>query len=554
MARAGEIDVAAPLNVFTVEVIGSALASIADEMCDALIRASYSPNVKERRDCSAAIFTTEGTVLAQAMHVPLHLGSLMRMIPAVVERYGDDISEGDVFIANDAYTGASTQLAEIVIAEPIHHGGRIVGWVANVAHHADLVDRTHAHIFQEGIRIPPIRLYRSGEVQRDLLDLILLNCQVPSERLGDLRAQMAADRRGIARFQRLCDRFTEDVVRRAGSALMDHAERQLRAGIAAIPDGEYTFRDTVEYGNGIALPIGVSIRIEAEEIRLDFSDCPAQVRGGINAPKAALLSSVYYAVKAIACPDAWPNAGLFRPIHVLTRPGTLVDSVAPAAVDDRIVTCQRVVDLIIGALSTAIPDRVMAPCGDNATIYMTGIDPRTSRYYVLLDVPAGGSGARRDRDGLDGVQVHLTNTSNLPVEALEQEYPVVVERYELVADSGGAGRSRGGLAVHRRIRAVGHEALVHVRKARRLARPSGLDGGGSGTLGVDTADAPSTQVDGREQIRLGPGQAVSVVTAGGGGYGPPRERDPGLLRRDVEEGRISAAAAERDYGRVTTAA
>lgn len=402
------------LDPITVEVIGSALASVVEEMGEALIRASYSTNIKERRDCSTALFDTRGRTLCQAEHIPMHLGSFIGIIEHILRRHPTaDMRPGDVFVGNDAYEGGGTHLPDIVLAEPIFVDGAIVAWAVNLAHHADFADRGHAHIFQEGLRIPPIRLYHAGELLHDVQELILLNCQVPRERLSDLRAQMAANRLGVARMQALCAKYGTGTVLAAGDALLDYAERKMRAGIAAIPDGAYRFEDWHDNPEiDGQLRFAVRIEVRGDEMHLDF-ESPKQVRAGLNMTYTALLSTVYYAVKSLVDPTILPNAGLARPLHVTAEAGTVLNCVSPAAVNGRLGACQRVVDLIHGALAPAIPDQVMAAC-NGACVSATFVGANTDgSLWVYLETIGGGSGARRTKDGLDGVHVHMTNTSVL---------------------------------------------------------------------------------------------------------------------------------------------
>jgi hypothetical protein len=278
------------IDPITVEVLGSALSSIVEEMGEALVRASFSTNIKERRDCSTALFDRHGATLCQAEHIPMHLGSFIGIIPEILKRHPvETMRPGDVFIGNDAYAGGGTHLPDIVLGEPIFVDGRIVAWAVNTAHHADFADRGHAHIYQEGLRIPPIRLYRAGELQQDVQELILLNCQVPRERLSDLRAQMAANRLGVQRIQALCGKYGTDTVLAVGEALQDYAERKMRTGISALPDGTYRFADTYDSPElGRALDVSVGITIEGSEMRLHF-DGPPQMRAGINMIYTALV-------------------------------------------------------------------------------------------------------------------------------------------------------------------------------------------------------------------------------------------------------------------------
>ncbi len=546
------------VDPITVEVIGSALSSITEEMGEALVRASYSTNIKERRDCSTALFNTRGDTLCQAEHIPMHLGSFIGIIPHIMARHPvGGMRPGDVFVGNDAYQGGGTHLPDIVLAEPVFVDGAMVAWAVNTAHHSDFADRGHAHIYQEGLRIPPIRLYRAGELQTDVQELILLNCQVPRERLSDLRAQMAANRLGAERLGALCRKYGRDVVMAAGDALLDYAERKMRAGIAAIPDGTYAFSDVYDdleiEGE---LPVSCAITVAGDEMHLRF-EAPDQVRAGLNMVYTALLSTVYYAVKTVVDPTILPNAGLARPLHVSARPGSILNCVLPAAVNGRIGPCQRVVDLIHGAMASVVPERVTAACNGSVTVAsfigerrLGGAwgERRDGGTWIYLETIGGGSGARRDRDGLDGVHVHMTNTSNLPVEALEIEYPLTVLRYELVDGSGGAGRRRGGMGLRRIYRA---EAATRLRLggSRTLSAPWGLEGGlpgGKGAFRCGEGVAPFVGGSGVLQA----GQTVEITTPGAGGYGPPAERPPAAVQRDVAERRITQEAARATYPQV----
>ena len=536
------------IDPVTVEVIGSALSSIVEEMGEALVRASFSTNIKERRDCSTALFDQNGAMLCQAEHIPMHLGSFIGILPHILKRNDpSSIRPGDVFIGNDAYEGGGTHLPDIVLAEPVFVEGSIVAWAVNTAHHADFADRGHAHIYQEGLRIPPIRLYREGELQRDVEELILLNCQVPRERLSDLRAQMAANRLGRERLAALCGKYGKEVVLEVGGALQDYAERRMRAGIAALPDGTYRFADWFDNPElGCGLEFSVEIRVAGEEMRLHF-DSPPQVRAGLNMIYTALLSTVYYAVKSVVDPTIPPNSGLARPLTVTAPLGTVLNCRHPAAVNGRTSTCQRVADLIFGALAQAVPERVTA-AGNGActTASFIGERPEDGRLWVYLETIGGGSGARARKDGLDGVHVHLTNTSNLPVEALEAEYPLTLLRYELVEGSGGAGRQRGGMGLRRVYRA---EAPCRLRLdgSRLYSAPWGLAGGlpgGKARFCFSNGVEPLEKGDGI----LRAGDVVEIVTPGAGGYGPPAERPRDAVARDLADGAIDGATAREVYG------
>ena len=531
------------LDPITVEVIGAALSSIVEETGEALVRASYSTNIKERRDCSTALFDRDGRTLCQAEHIPVHLGSFLDFIPMVLALHdAAEMRPGDVFVGNDAYKGGGTHLPDIVLAEPIFIDGDLVAWTVNLAHHSDFVDRAHAHIYQEGLRIPPIRLYRAGELQKDVQDLILLNCQVPRERLSDLRAQMAANRVGVRRFTELCAKHGTGTVLASGKALQDYAERKMRAGIAALADGSWRFEDvfdTLDFDDPI--PLAVTVTIAGDEIALDF-EAPPQVRSGINMTRTALLATAYYIVKSVVDPTVLPNAGLARPITVRAPQGSLLSCSHPAAVNGRVQTCQRVADLILGALAQAAPQKVSA-CTNSGCSVATFSGTRTSgpeagHYWVYLETIGGGGGARPKADGLDGIHVHATNTSNLPVEALEVEYPLILERYELVDGSGGAGAFRGGMGLRRVYRAT-EDCMVRVDITRILSTSWGLLGGKAGT-GGSFAVSPSAAPFERGVGSLRAGEWLEIVTPGGGGYGPAEERAPAALEADERNDLIAA--------------
>ena len=537
----------AGLDPITVEVIGSALSSIVDEMGEALVRASHSTNIKERRDCSTALFDRNGNTLCQAEHIPMHLGSFIGVIGHICDHFdAAEFRAGDVFMANDAYTGGGTHLPDIVLAEPVFFDGIQVAWAVNTAHHADFVDRGHDHIYQEGLRIPPVRLYREGKLQEDLMAVFLLNCQVPDERMSDIRAQMAANRLGVQRLRDLCDRYGVETVMAAGDALLDYAERKMRTGVASIPDGTYRFEDVFD-SNVIpgALHLSVEITIAGSDISLEF-DGPPQIRAGLNMVYTALLSACFYAVKSVVDPTILPNAGLARPISVSAPSGSILNCRHPAAVDGRIATCQRVADLVFGALAKALPGKVAAAGNGCCTSAVFSGSRSDGSIWVYLETIGGGGGARPSADGLSGIHVHLTNTSNLPVEALEPEYPLTLLRYELASGSAGAGEFRGGLGICRVYRAD-RACRLTIEGSRIVSRPWGLEGGG---------DATGTKLDAGEKkgefsgtLDLAPGQIVSITTAGGGGYGPPELRSAAAVSRDVEEDIVTAADAEETYGR-----
>lgn len=528
------------LGSVQVEVIGSALESICDEMGEALVRTSYSPNIKERRDCTTGLFNARGEFLAQAEHIPMHLGSLMGIVSAITERYPlEDIREGDSFVGNDPHTGGGTHLPDIVLVTPIFVDGDLAGWATNLAHHSDYAERGHEHIFQEGMRIPAVRLLRDGQYVDDILHMILVNMQVPEERIADLRAQVAANRLGVQRYQEICARYGRDVVDAAAAELLDYTERKVRAGIVTVPNGTYSFSDVFE-SNEFKGSLDIALTMTVHDDAIDFNfQAPPQVRASFNMVRTALLSTVYYAVKTVVGADIPSNGGLWRPLQVHAPEGSVLNCVSPAAVNGRIDLCQRVVDLVHGAFAQAVPERVVAASNGAVTgTQFSGTDPRTGRYYVYLETIGGGLGAGACMDGLHGVQAHMTNTSNLPVESLEAEYPLTVLRYDLVEGSGGEGRHRGGMGIRRSVRVEHDDCTCEVGTSRLTTQPWGLFGGGPGAPARLFEDGQPA--DDQRVFQLDKGSTLTVHTAGGGGYGSLDERDPHLTRRDDAEGRDAA--------------
>ncbi|HVV11454.1 hydantoinase B/oxoprolinase family protein [Amycolatopsis sp.] len=524
------------------EVIGAAFATLVEEMAGTLVRTAYSTNIKERRDCTTALFDVEGRAIAQDEGgSPVHLGSLMGIVQSIRDRFGADrIAEGDTFIGNDPFSGGGSHLPDIVITTPVFAGGRLVAWASNLAHHADFGDRGHAHIYQEGLRIPPVHIIKAGVMQEEILDLILLNCQIPGERRADLRAQLAANRVGAKRFLELCERYGTETIARTGDELLDYTERRTRAAVALIPDGEYTFTDVFDAPELAGeLPLRIRIVVHGDEIDFDFTGNPPQVRASVNVVWTALYASVYYSLKSLIDADIPPNAGLYRPVTIIAPPGSVLNCESPAAVNARSETCQRIVDLIYGALAPAVPERVTAASnGANTGVHFSGHNPRTGRDFLYLETMGGGGGARASKDGLDGVQVHMTNTSNLPVESLESEYPVQIEAYELVPDSGGAGTYRGGMAIRRVVVAEVDGIHFQFDTTRVTSQPWGLFGGEPGTSArLELSEGAAPLEAGRTV--LNEGDRVAIVTGGAGGYGPPSARDPELLERDRREGKTT---------------
>jgi N-methylhydantoinase B len=545
------------------EVIGNTFMSIAEEMGAVLVKSAYSTNIKERKDCSCAVFDAEGHIIAQAEHIPMHLGSMLGMVSEIKKNYKEeDIHEGDMFIANDPYNGGGTHLPDIAIAAPVFYEGELIAYVINIAHHNDVGGRVPGSnaadsqtIYEEGIRIPPVKIFKKGKLDDEILRLILLNCRVNDIRRGDLHAQFACNLKGVQRVKEACDKFGKDIIIECMQQLLNYSEKKMRLAISQIPNGTYSFTDYLDSdGRGSdPVPITVTIIIEDSEIILDFTENVPQVKGAVNLTETALLACIYYSIKAIIDPTLPSNSGYYRAIKYKVKSGTIVSCKEPAAVAGRTDTAQRVVDVIFGALSKAVPHKVVAGCNSAITsIIFGGENPKTNKFYVYLETVAGGSGARFNKDGLDAVQVHMTNTSNLPVESLESEYPLMVVQYSLVTDSGGAGKYRGGLGIRRDIRITGNECVFSVKADRQKFPPWGLEGGENGMAGKivinPDSDNPKIVDSKKSNILLKQGTIVGCITPGSGGYGDPKERDKNLVIKDLKEGYISYKSAITDYG------
>lgn len=544
------------------EVINNTFMSVAEEMGAVLVKSAYSTNIKERKDCSCGVFDANGETIAQAEHIPMHLGSMLDMVKEILRVYPKEtIKEGDMFIGNDAYNGGGTHLPDITIAAPVFWEGEIIAFCINIAHHNDVGGRVpgsnaadSSTIYEEGIRIPPVRIFRDGVLDDDILRLVLLNCRVNDIRRGDLHAQFACNRKGIQRIHECCEKYGKETIKACMEEMLNYSERKMRKAISELPDGVATFEDYLDSdGKGSApIPMRVTVEIKGEDIYVDFTDNVPQVKGALNMTFTATLACVYYSMKSIVDPSLPANAGYYRPIHCILKPGTLLCCKEPAAIAARTDTAQRVVSIIFGAMSKIVPNRVIAGSHDAITgVYFGGTNPETDKYYIYVETMAGGSGARFNKDGLDAVQVHMTNTSNLPIECLEIEYPLRVECLKLMPDSGGAGKYRGGLGMRKDIRILNHECNLSVKADRQKMPPWGIYGGKDGTCGeivlnYDT-DHP-VKVDGKKSnMPIPENTIVSCITPGSGGYGNPAEREIKDIIFDLEQGLVTKEAVLSDY-------
>ncbi|WP_128477514.1 hydantoinase B/oxoprolinase family protein [Halorussus pelagicus] len=565
----------ADLDPVELEILRNQLESVAEEMGKVLIRGAYSPNIKERRDCSTALFDAEGRLVAQAEHIPVHLGAMPEAVRAVLEL---DPEPGDTFVVNDPFDGG-THLPDVTLVSPLapesavadsgaesddaHEATdasrEIVGYAVSRAHHADVGGMSPGsmpagarEIYQEGLRLPPVRLVAGGELVEDVRDLILANVRTPEERRADLRAQMAANDRAEERVGELLADHGDRLLA-AFDAVIDYSRERVETELADLPDGEYTARDFLE-GDGVSeseanggssdrrsdgvsdddVPIEVTVEIDGPSLSVDFSGTAGQVPGNLNAPLAVAKSAVYFVVRCVTDPDIPPNHGCYAPVSVSAPEGSLLNPGAPAAVvGGNVETSQRVTDVVFRALAEAVPERVPAAGQGTMNNLIIGSRAGDFTYYETI---GGGAGARPTGDGTDGVQVGMTNTLNTPVEALEAEYPLRVERYALRPDTGGEGRHRGGLGLERSV-TVEERATVSLLTERRRHAPQGLDGGGAGALGENRIDGE--RVGAKTTREVESGTTVTVLTPGGGGYGDPSERADEARECDRREGKVT---------------
>lgn len=517
----------ASLTAVELEVFRHALAGIADEMGAALRRAAYSPNIKERADCSAAVFDPRGEMVAQAEHIPVHLGSMPASVSAVLEAFRE-LAPGQQVAVNDPYAGG-THLPDLTLVTAVGSpAGALLGYVANRAHHADVggaapgsMPASATDIAMEGIRIPPTLVGDADGVRDDVLGLIAANSRTPQERRGDLRAQFAANHVGAQRLRDLVSRLGGDVA--ACHAAMDevctYSDRRVRAAVAAIPDGTFAFEEPLELD--VPVTIRVAVTVAGEEVTADFAGTDAQVPANINAVFAVTLSSAYFVFRMLTDPDAPPNAGCYRALRVHAPAGSVVCARPPAPVAaGNVETSQRIVDVLLGAFAQALPERVPAASqGTMNNVLLGASEPEAFSYYETL---AGGEGATPQRDGMSGVHTGMTNTRNTPAEAIELAYPLRVWRYELRTDSGGAGLHRGGEGLVREIELTAPSAVLTLQTERRAHPPWGLAGGGDAAVGRNTlirADGGVEPLPAKGTWSVARGDRVRISTPGGGGWG-----------------------------------
>jgi N-methylhydantoinase B len=554
------------IDPITLEIMSNGLKSIADETYIALMKSAYSTNIKERHDHSTAVIDPAGRLIVQAENsLAIHLGSMMGLMNTLLAKMPlSQVREGDIFISNDPYAAGGSHLPDVNMAMPVFADGKLVCFMCNIAHHADIGGITPGsmaggtEIYQEGTRIPVIRLFREGELQNDILDLLLLNARVPDERRGDYFAQVAACRLGVRRLGEMIEARGVPLLTAAFDEIIRRTRERLLEALTRIAPGEYTFEDVMD-DDGVGttnIPIKLKVTVPPhgsnKKVLFDFTGTGPQVKGNINSTVTVTLAGVLYSLKALLDPDVPNNQGLIEIVDINAPLGSLINSKFPAAVAARANTAQRIVDVVIGALAPAIPEAAVgAANGANTTAVFFGHDPRHDRHYVYLETLGGGFGGRFTKDGKDGVQVHITNTSNLPVESIEMEYPLLVESYGFVENSGGAGKHRGGLGLRRVVRPVGHTMTFSGQGERFVNKPWGLFGGGSGGTGKFVKLSGGSEVPlptKPANLDVKPDEAIVIETPGAGGYGRPSEREPAAVENDFRSGKFSRAFIKANYG------
>jgi N-methylhydantoinase B len=520
------------LDPVTLEVMNNRLAAVAEEMGVVLGQTGFSPNIKERRDFSCAIFDGRGELVAQAAHLPVHLGSTPLSVRAAIERL--TLGPGDVAALNDPFAGG-THLPDLTLVAPVFLGAerRPFAFVANRAHHADIGGMAPGsmalatEIYQEGFRLPPVKLVEGGRPVRDIFELFFANTRVREEREGDLRAQMAALATGHRRIGELTASVGRALVAAAMEELKNYSARLMGAVLRGIKPGVYHGRDFLDddgFGSE-PIPIQVAIGIRGGRATVDFTGSAPQVRGPLNANYPITLSATFYVMKCIAAEAVPPNEGLMRPITLIAPPGSIVNALAPAAVaGGNVETSQRIVDVLMKAMAQAAPDRIpAASSGSMSNLTVGGYDPFRRRHFSYYETIAGGAGAAPGHPGASGLHTHMTNTLNTPIEALEAYYPMRITEYRIRRGSGGRGRYPGGDGLVREMECLA-DSSVSVLTERRKLRPYGLSGGGPGKTGANFVirNGKRAKLPGKANAQLKPGDRIRIETPGGGAWGRPQ--------------------------------
>lgn len=547
------------------QVISSALVEATEEMTLALKRSAYSTNIKTRSDFSCAFFDRQLRTVAQATGQPVHLGSLAHFVPRVIRAYGvDKLQPGDGILANDPYLGG-VHLNDITLISPVYFRDELLGYVANLAHHVDVGGGAPGSIgafrevFQEGIIIPGVKFVSGGRINDDVFRLVLSQIRSKRETAGDFRAQIAANNTGMRRLIALAEQYGTETLNAQIEYLLAYTERRARADLEKLPRGTWSAEGVVDNDGYTSDPVHLAARITIDDtgVLFDYTGSDAQRRAPVNSTYAQTFAAGAYVLKCLIDPDIPVNAGFYALAKMIAPEGTVTNCTAPAPVVGGWETQTRLVDVIFKALAQAIPERV--PAGTKAMMAQTafgGIDPRDGEMYAYYEATAGGYGGRATRDGADAVQTHGQNTENAPVEETESNYPIRIVRYELVNDSDGPGKFRGGLGLRRDYLFPDHEASFTILSDRDRWGPHGLFGGKPGGVAEYflLRDGKEIPLGSKTTVQIQPGDIISFRTCGGGGYGNPFERDPGSVLGDVRDGMVSVERARDEYGVVIDAA
>ncbi|MFB3162369.1 hydantoinase B/oxoprolinase family protein [Neobacillus sp. 179-J 1A1 HS] len=549
------------MDAITLEVMRNRLFAITEEAGAALIRTAYSTNIKDRLDCSCALFTVEGDTIAQAEHIPIHLGVLPWGIKGALKYIDiDKLQPGDAIIHNDPYIGG-THLPDLIIFSPIFYNKRLVAFVGNLAHHIDIGGKVPGslspdatEIFHEGLRFPPVKIRKAGVLDQEILAIHQMNIRTPYESHGDLMAQLASNNVGEKRFIELCNEFSLDVVLEAIDELDKYCARRMNAELAKLPAGSFEFSDTLD-NDGLSdeqLTIKVKITTGGGKFKVDFTGTCPQTKGPLNAVRPMTISCIYYVLRAITDPTIPPNVGTFRNIEVITPEGSLVNAQFPAPTGSgNSITCQRIVDTLLGALAQIVPHKVgAAATGSMNGVQLGGFNPETRSYFTHGETYGGGYGGSERFDGTSGVNTHMTNTRNAPVEVLETIMPVRVERYGFVQDSEGAGLHRGGFGITRVMTILADDVDCFIASDRMVNTPWGLAGGKSARGPRFKVERPEgvEELPSKSRVRLKHSERLVIETSGGGGWGDPKKRKSSEIVKDVRDGLISPERANKEYG------
>jgi len=511
-----------------VELFKNLFVSISEEMGAVLERTSLSPNIKERRDFSCALFNKKGETFAQGSHIPVHLGAMPLSVQSSLHYLNFD--PGDVVLLNDPYKGG-THLPDVTCISPVFINDALSFLVANRAHHSDIGGMSPGsmplatEIYQEGLIIPPIKLVKKGKLNKDLLHMILANVRTPEERKGDLMAQIASNNKGQTRLKETIEKYGLNKILKYASLIQDYTEKILRQTLSKIPDGEFEFKDNMD-DDGISdepIPIEVQIRIKGAQAEIDFSSCPNQVAGGINANSAVTCSAVLYVFRSLVKEDIPFNTGLLRPLKIIAPNGSLLNAEFPSATaGGNVETSQRIVDVLLGALYQAVPDQIpAASSGTMNNVTFGGYNPQRKSRFAYYETIGGGMGAGLGYDGLSGVHSHMTNSLNTPMEAMENYLPLYIQTYSLRPYSGGKGQNKGGEGIIREYK-FEVPTQISIISERRKFSPYGLNQGESGKKGLNMlikADGKKIKLGSKVNLKAKPGDILRIETPGGGGYG-----------------------------------